>query len=309
MTDDVTSLFAGTYSAARRPNPWLAALLSAVVPGTGQLYSGRPVRALVVSSVAVAMPAVALGAVTLLDAAAERYAALVMAGLLVVIGSTFDAWHVAHAPGAAGTRVWRNPVALAVYAAMVLFALRPVVMTASRQFFQFYTVEGPAMSLTLQSGDRVLATTLRGRVRPRMVVVWRTGDGRVFTHRVVALPGERVAMRNFRLLVNGLDIEGADLRPAMWIQHAPDEFAWQRGHLADATPPDLYAPSYGDWGPLLVPANQYFVLGDNRYGSQDSRQLGFVPRERIVARVRWVFFSWDDRQRAIRFERMGRDVQ
>lgn len=309
MTDDVTSLFAGTPSPARRPNPWRAALLSAVVPGTGQLYSGRPVRALVVSMVAVAMPAVAIGAVTLLDTAAQRYAALVMAGLLVVIGSTFDAWHVAHAPGRAGARAWRHPLALALHAALVVFALRPVVMSASRHFIQFYTVEGPAMSLTLQSGDRVLATALRGHARPRMVVVWKAGDGRVFTHRVVALPGERVAMRNFRLLVNGLDVEGADLRPAMWIQHPPDEFGWQRRHLADATPPDRYAPSYGDWGPLLVPSRQYFVLGDNRYGSRDSRQLGFVPRDRIVARVRWVFFSWDDRQRAIRFERMGHDVQ
>jgi signal peptidase I len=309
VTDDVTSLFAGTAPTTRTPNPWLAALLSAVVPGTGQLYAGRRGRALVVSSVAVAMPAVAIGAVTLLDTAAERFASLVMAGLLVVIGSTFDAWHVAHTPGEGRTRAWRHPLVLALYAGLVVFALRPVVMTASRQFIQFYTVEGPAMSLTLQSGDRVLATTLRGRVRPRMVVVWKADDGRVFTHRVVALPGERVAMRNFRLLVNGLDIEGAELRPAMWIQHAPDEFAWQRRHLADATPPDRYAPSYGDWGPLLVPPGQYFVLGDNRYGSRDSRQLGFVPRERIVARVRWVFFSWDGRQRAVRFERMGHDVQ
>jgi signal peptidase I len=309
VTEDVTSLFAGASPAPRPPNPWLAALLSAVMPGAGQLYTGRPLRALVVSATAVAMPAVAVGLVTLLDTAAERYASLVMAGLLVIIGATFDAWHVAHAGRDIRTRAWRHPLVLAAYVGLVLFALPPLVMTASRKFIQFYTVDGVAMSLTLQSGDRVLGTSLRGRVRPRMVVVWRSDDGSAFTHRVVAMPGERVAMRNFRLLVNGRDIEGGELRPAMWIQHAPDEFAWQRRYLADNTPPDRYVASYGDWGPLLVPSGHYFVLGDNRYGSRDSRQLGFVPRERIVARVRWVFFSWDEKQRAIRFERMGHDVQ
>lgn len=279
------------------------------MPGAGQLYAGRPLRAVIVSALAVAMPAAAVGLVTLLDTAAARYAALVMAGLLVVIGATFDAWHVAHLTREGAARAWRHPLVLALYAAMVVLALRPVMMTASRRFIQFYTVEGPAMSLTLQSGDQVLATSLRGRVRPRMVIVWRDDDGRPFTHRVVGMPGDRVAMRNFRLLVNGIDLEGDDLRPAMWIQHAPDEFAWQRQYLADATPPEQYVPSYGDWGPLLVPAGHYFVLGDNRYGSRDSRQLGFIARERIVARVRWVFFSWDETRRAVRFSRMGHDVQ
>ena len=248
-------------------------------------------RALVVSAVALAMPAAALGMVTLLETPAGRYAAMVLAGLLAVIGSTFDAWHVAHTPRDVSTRVWRHPLMLAVYAAAVVFGLRPVVMIASRQFIEFYTVEGVAMSLTLQSGDRVLATPLRGRVRPRMVIVWRSDDGRplTLTHRVVGMPGDRVAMRNFRLLIN--------------------EFAWQRQYLADATPPERYVPSYGDWGPLLVPSGYYFVLGDNRYGSRDSRQLGFVARERIISQVRWVFFSWDPNARAIRFARMGHDVR
>ena len=308
MTEDVTSIFAETTRTTTPPSPWRAALLSAVIPGAGQLYTGRPMRALIVSAIAVAMPATALGLVTLLDTAAERYAALVMAGLLAVIGATFDAWHVAHARREIRTRAWRHPVVLAAYAAIVVFGLRPLIMIASRQFIQFYTVEGVAMSLTLQSGDQVLATSLRGRVRPRMVIVWRSDDGRPFTHRVVGMPGDRVAMRNFRLLVNGIDMEGDDLRPAMWIQHAEDEFAWQRQYLADATPPERYVPTYGDWGPLLVPDGHYFVLGDNRYGSRDSRQLGFVARERIISQVRWVFFSWDRNERAIRFERMGHDV-
>lgn len=306
MTDDVTSLFAAPGTRGARP--WVAALLSAVVPGMGQLYASRPLRALVVSLIAVATPAVALRAVTGLDTPAERFAALAMAGLLLIIGATVDAWHVAQDPDRATRPVLRQPLVLVAYAVFVLFGLRPAWLAAGNHLVQVYRMDGVSMSLTLQSGDRVIATPLRGRVRPRMVVIWLTDDGRRFTHRVVGMPGDRIAMRNFRLLVNGLDIEGADLRPAMWIQHAVSEFAWQRQYLDDATPPDEYSPSYGDWGPLRVPAGHYFVLGDNRYGSRDSRQLGFVPRERIVARARWVFFSRDPEKGRIRLERMGHDV-
>jgi signal peptidase I len=307
VADDVTSLFAAEDQAPRRPRPWLAALLSAVAPGTGQLYAGRAVRAIVVSVIAVAMPALTLLAVTTLDTAAERLAALVLVAMLLVIGAAFDAWHVAQSP-VAPSPLWRRWYVLGAYVALVLFALRPMVGAASRRFVQIYTVEGVAMSLTLLSGDRVLATPLTGRVRPRMVVVWRSPDGRPFTHRVVAMPGERVGMRNFRLLVNGLDIEGEAALPVRWQISDGMEFAWQREYLADSTPRDRYYPTYGDWGPLRVPAGHYFVLGDNRYGSRDSRQLGFVRRDQIVARVRWVFASLDEQTRHVRFERMGHDV-
>jgi signal peptidase I len=281
--------------------------LSAVAPGTGQLYAGHALRAVAFSAIWVALPALALLAVTPLDTAAARLAVLVLVALLSVIGAATDAWHLAQSPGRARP-LWRRWYVLAAYVFVVLFALRPLVAAASWRLVQIYTVDGVAMSLTLLSGDRVLATPLTGRVRPRMVVVWRAADGRPFTHRIVGMPGDSVAMRNFRLLVNGIDIEGAGAYPVRSFMDEAGEFAWQREYLADSTPPHRYHPTYGDWGPLRVPTGHYFVLGDNRYGSRDSRHLGFVRRDQIVARVRWVFASLDDNTRHVRFERMGHDV-
>jgi signal peptidase I len=224
-----------------------------------------------------------------------------------VICAAVDAWHLTQSREP-GSWWWRKWYVLAAYVGVILVVVRPMVGAASGRLVQLYTVDGVAMSLTLLSGDRVLATPLAGRVRPRMIVVWQGDDGRPFTHRVVGMPGDTVAMRNFRLLVNGLDIEGAAAQPARWRVTDGGEFAWQREYLADSTPPDRYHPSYGDWGPLRVPPGHYFVLGDNRYGSRDSRHLGFVRRDQIVARVRWVFASLDETTRHLRLGRMGHDV-
>ena len=79
-------------------------------------------------------------------------------------------------------------------------------------------------------------------------------------------------------------------------------------HPIGEIPPERYRPTYGDWGPIRVPPDRYFVLGDNRYGSLDSRQRGFIRRAQIVARVRWVFAAVDPSTHRLRLERMGRDV-
>ena len=310
MSDAVTSLFQPQATQPWRPRPVLAALLSAIVPGTGQLYAGRPVRALVFSAVAVAWPALVLLVVTPLGSAASRLAGVTMGMLLFVFCPAIDAWHVAHSRAAASSAPHSSrSYVLVAYVVMVLFGLRPyVVVPLLTRAVQVYKVDGVSMSLTLQNDDRVIATPLSGPVRRRMVVVWRTDGGAVVTHRVVGMPGDRLEMRNFMLLVNGLDVEGSALRPAGVVRGAGEEFAWQREYLTGDVSPDRYQPSYGDWGPIRVPPERYFVLGDNRYGSLDSRQRGFVRREQIVARVRWVFAAFDPKTHGPRFDRMGHDV-
>jgi signal peptidase I len=311
VSDSVTSLFEPPTPRSWRPRPWLAALLSAIVPGTGQLYAGRPVRAVILSIVAVAWPALVLLAVTPLGSAASRMAGVTMGMLLFVFCPAIDAWHLAHGCGGGRARAPHSSrwYVLVPYVAAVLFGLRPfVVVPVLTRAVQIYKVEGVSMSRTLQDDDRVIATPLSGPVRRRMVVVWRTDSGATVTHRVVGMPGDRLEMQNFTLLVNDLDVEGSALRPARDVAGQREEFAWQREFLVGGVSPDRYRPSEGDWGPIRVPPERYFVLGDNRYGSRDSRWRGFLRREQIVARVRWVFVAFDPTTRGPRFDRMGHDV-
>jgi signal peptidase I len=306
VSDAVTSLFPPP-ARPWQPRPWLAALLSAIVPGTGQLYAGRPVRAVILSGMALAWPALVLLAVTPLGSAAARLAGVTLGLLLFVMCPAIDAWHVAGLKSC--RRYYSRWYALAGYVALVLFALRPfVVVPLLTRAVQVYRVTGVSMSLTLQNDDRVIATPLAGPVRRRMVVVWRTEGGGIVMHRVVGMPGDRLEMRNFMLLVNGLDVEGSALRPARLVGIAGEEFAWQRDFLTDDVAAERYRPSYGDWGPIRVPRDRYFVLGDNRYGSLDSRQRGFISRAQIVARVRWVFAAFDAKANGFRLDRMGQDV-
>ena len=142
-----------------------------------------------------------------------------------------------------------------------------------------------------------------------MVVVWRTDGGAIVTHRVVGMPGDRLEMRNFMLLVNGLDVEGAALRPAA---HRPASPARSSRGSASSSPATCLrigiARATATGARFACRRDRYFVLGDNRYGSRDSRQRGFVRRDQIVARVRWVFAAFDPKTHGPRFDRMGHDV-
>ena len=129
--------------------------------------------------------------------------------------------------------------------------------------------------------------------------------------RIVGLPGDTLHMENKTLYVNGL----AQTEP--FVQRASDDgdmadprMYWQRAHLI--APPESrarYRPTRDNWGPLVVPAGHYFLLGDNRDDSLDSRWWGFLRGDRIKGRVEVVYFSYTrDAERpfaGVRWNRIG----
>jgi signal peptidase I len=89
-------------------------------------------------------------------------------------------------------------------------------------------------------------------------------------------------------------------------------FAWQRPFEADSVrgaQMPAYAPTVATWGPIVVPRAEYFLLGDNRGESIDSRYTGFVPDSEIVQRPVVIFFSRDPVTGHLRWGRIGERIE
>jgi signal peptidase I len=110
----------------------------------------------------------------------------------------------------------------------------------------------------------------------------------------VALPGDRVEMRDNQLLVNGalakqspIAIQSTEDYGSVYVL---DENLAGHNHRMMVTPE---IPAVRSFGPIVVPAGNYFVLGDNRDNSNDSRFIGFIERRKIVGKAVAVAFSLD----------------
>ena len=118
--------------------------------------------------------------------------------------------------------------------------------------------------------------------------------GKNYVKRVVGVPGEVIEMRAKKLYVNDLLI---DEPYARHLDLRRDEFhpdmAWQANYLATVVEEASYRPTRDNWGSIRVPENSYFVLGDNRDNSEDSRYWGFVNKSSVRGRPWFVYYSFD----------------
>jgi signal peptidase I len=180
------------------------------------------------------------------------------------------------------------------------------------------------MAPTLMPGDVLLANRLRfgphvpftkrdlpGYARPArgdvvlfappkqtMVVDAKIGEERVaFVKRIAGEPGDTLWMREGVLFVNGfawLNEASSDRTRRDETEQPAATFAWQHGietsTSAIGPPPNF--PTLHNWGPLLVPAAHYFVLGDNRDDSIDSRHFGLIPRSDLRGRAMFLCGSY-----------------
>ena len=126
--------------------------------------------------------------------------------------------------------------------------------------------------------------------------------------RCVAIAGDTIFMKNGLLHVNGVAqrqgfAASQNLNGDGSKTH--DLFAWQKAfEIRNSRFGQPAAqPTLDNWGPLVVPADNYFMMGDNRYDSKDSRYWGFVPRSNVRGRPLFVYYSYraDDSDRPLPF--------
>ena len=187
----------------------------------------------------------------------------------------------------AKTRVKKKSV-IREYAEAILIAI--ILALLIRTFVvQAFKIPSGSMIPTLLVGDHILVNKFiylfrdpqRGDV---IVFKYPWDESRDFIKRVVAIGGEEVAMKDRTVLING--------RPLVEPYAVYDT-----------------RPSGGggyEYGPVVVPAGSYFVMGDNRDNSQDSRFWGFLKREKIRGKSFLIYWSWDSDKGRLRWWRLGR---
>jgi len=205
-------------------------------------------------------------------------------------------------------RWWRQEIRPALIVALVLFSLRS-------SLADWNDVPSGSMNPTIFEGDRIFVNKVAYDLkvpfttwhlaewanpkRGDIVVFYSPHDGKRLVKRVVGLPGDTVELRSEQLVINSNPVNYATLTGGISSQLPEAErqaslFATEQlpahAHAVMATP---RLPAKRSFGPIQVPEGHYFMMGDNRDNSFDSRYFGVVERKRIVGKATAVVMSFD----------------
>jgi len=289
--------------------PWVAVILTLLLPGLGHLYAGAPRRALLVYLLSLFVGAVAVAALTILSETSLPLTLVLVSGVLVaVLFATLVArdavLQARHAGANYALRRYNRWYVYAVLFLVVAFLVQPGYARLFHNLIQAYQIPNTSMEPTLLLGDYILARPLhRPPLRGQIVIFRHRGVFRV--KRVVGMPGDTLAMNGGVLSVNGHPISEPYASHAHERSDFDAEFLWQRHFLPATADTSAYHPTTTVWGPIVVPSGDYFVLGDNRPESADSRYWGFIAADSIVQRPTVVYFSRDPQTHAVRWRRIG----
>ncbi|MFH1026850.1 MAG: signal peptidase I [Pseudomonadota bacterium] len=192
------------------------------------------------------------------------------------------------------------------YAESILWAvvLAMIIRTCVVQSFK---IPSGSMEDTLVIGDCLLVNKFIYGIKvpftdlrlPRLrdpergdVIVFRYPEDRSkdFIKRLIGVPGDQIQVRDKRVYVNGSLYQNPHE-----VHKDPQIIPRELNHR-------------DNFGPVTVPAHAYFVMGDNRDNSYDSRFWGFVPKADLVGRAFIKYWSWDQDKWLPRWERIGRPI-
>jgi|UniRef100_A0A7C3LX09 signal peptidase I len=171
---------------------------------------------------------------------------------------------------------------------------------------QAFRIPSGSMIPTLDVGDQILVAKLAYGIRdpfgdhywihfsgPRRgdVVVFRypKDESKDFIKRVIGLPGDHIQVRGKKVFVNGTPLS------ENYVQYL-------QPFVTDEPTRDVMKE-------VVVPAGSYFVMGDNRDDSYDSRYWGFVRENKILGKAEIIYWSWNNVSHRVRFSRIGRKIR
>ena len=128
------------------------------------------------------------------------------------------------------------------------------------------------------------------------IIVFRAdhSPGLDIVKRTVGLPGDTLRMEDGALYRNGAAVNEPYVRRNRRQPDSEDpQMLWQTPHLVPDPSREDYKPTRDNWGPIIIPEERYFMLGDNRESSLDSRFWGFVERKKMRGTPFFIYYSYD----------------
>jgi len=203
---------------------------------------------------------------------------------------------------------WQKEIRPLLILALVLFSIRS-------SLADWNDVPSGSMRPTIIEGDRIWVNKLAYDLkvpfttwhiaewsnpqRGDIAVFFSPHDGKRLVKRVIGLPGDTVELRNNQLVINGSPVEYQPIAEEL-LRDIPEAQRTGRVFASEKLPGQTHAvggypaaPAPRTFGPTVVPTGEYFMMGDNRDDSFDSRFYGSVKREKIVGRATAVVLSLD----------------
>ncbi len=194
----------------------------------------------------------------------------------------------------------REYIEAIILAIVIAFFVRTFVIQA-------YKIPSGSMKPTLLIGDHLLVTKFNYGVKlpllrytlipfgnPKrgdiIVFIYPEDRSKDFIKRMVGLPGDTIEIRDKKVFINGL----------LWSDA-------NGTHVDHLVIPGAVQPR-DNFGPVTVPEDSFFVMGDNRDESYDSRFWGFVRQQDILGKALIIYWSWNSEDHSLRWSRIGKTL-
>ncbi|MHC4424574.1 MAG: signal peptidase I [Planctomycetota bacterium] len=308
-----------TVNTKSRRKPWLAVVLSLIMPGVGHIYCGRFVKGLVLAFLSCMLVPVIFGALSV-SRSSVRIAAII-ASLLMSLGiwlvAIIDSWYIAkHTADSCTLKDYNRWYVYVLLILMGTGSSTQIAFNVRATLLEAFRVPVASNYPTIVPNDRFLANKLaykdKDPKRGELVVFLNPENRRInYIKRVVAIAGDTVEIKDGELYVNDeklqrqmlpqstldnirIKVEGEPLEGDVYCEINGDV----KYKIFMAGPPHDEASS--DFAKMTVPEHHCFVLGDNRNLSRDSRHFGPIPLGTIKGRAEYLYWP------ALDWSRIGR---
>lgn len=285
---------------------WLAGLLSFLAPGLGQVYNGEAKKGLFYYFLLSIWSGLIYGLLYFMMKQSFTRAGLLVIALLFLV--SIGAHILVILESICSARKTDNEHRLKPYNRWYVYLIVIVLVSAvdysvsfavSDNLINAYKIPSGSMQPTIEPGDYVFCNQVcYGYVNParKDLIIFKcpNDENTDYIKRIIGLPGDTVKITHNVLFINDRKIE-----EPYAVYAWPDNSTWR---------------PFVNFGPLTVPENEYFVMGDNRNNSSDSRDFGTVSHRAIQGKAVCIYFSWNQdipswniikKIASIRFSRIG----